>query len=149
MDATTVGIIGAVVTVFSVLLTHWLGQRGGRERADQVRDELTSRLSGLDSRLTEVKGDLKDLIRDSKNDSLTAISQVRTELHGAIADAKNDSLSAIGQVRKELQGSMVRIEARIDAAKETYSRELNAMRTEILDAIPKRARQAASGEAER
>ncbi len=67
---------------------------------------------------------MRDLIGDAKTDSLTAIGHVRTELYTAIGDAKTDSLTAIGQVRTELQGSMVQIEARIDATKEIYSREI-------------------------
>ena len=114
MDAATVGVLGAVATVAAVLITHWLGQRGGKERADQVREELNARLGAIDSRLTEVKGDLT----------------------ARIAETKADSLSATNQVRTDLQGATVRLEVRIDSMKETFALELRAAKAEILNALP-------------
>src|ERR1700724_2354757 len=46
MDSVTVDTVMAVVAV--ILMAHWLGQRGGKKRSDQVRDELYLRLNAID-----------------------------------------------------------------------------------------------------
>jgi hypothetical protein len=81
MDSLTAG--GMITTVAAVLITHWLAQRGGRQRSDQVRDELILRLNAIDLRLTEVNGDLKLRISEVTGDSMAAINQIRTDLQGS------------------------------------------------------------------
>ena len=124
VDTAAIGILGAVATVFAVLVTHWLGQRRGKERADQVREELSARLNAIDSRLTEIKGDLKSQISETKADSIVAINQARTDL----------------------QGSTIRLEARIESMKEMFALELRASKAEILAALPQRVHQAGGSE---
>jgi hypothetical protein len=81
MDSLTAG--GMITTFAAVLITHWLAQRGGRRRSDQVRDELILRLNAIDLRLTEVNGDLKLRISEVTGDSIAAINQIRTDLQGS------------------------------------------------------------------
>jgi hypothetical protein len=81
MDSLTAG--GVITTFAAVLVTHWLAQRGGRQRSDQVRDELILRLNAIDLRLTEVNGDLKLGISEVRGDSVAAINQIRTDLQGS------------------------------------------------------------------
>lgn len=67
----------------AVAITHWLVQRGGRQRSDEVRDELILRLNAIDLRLSEMNGDLKIRISQVTGDSITAINQIRTDLQAS------------------------------------------------------------------
>jgi hypothetical protein len=84
MNSLTAGGGGAIATVAAVLITHWLRQRGGRKRSDQIRDEIYLRLNAIDFRLNEVEKGLKLRISDAALDSIAAINQIRTDLQGTI-----------------------------------------------------------------
>jgi hypothetical protein len=83
MDSLTAGGGGAIAMVAAVLITHWLGQRGGRQRSDQLRDEIYLKLNAIDFRLNEVENGLKLRISEAAVESIAAISQVRTDLQGS------------------------------------------------------------------
>jgi hypothetical protein len=74
---------GAISTVAAVLLTHWMGQRTGKKRSDQVRDEIYLRLNAIDFRLTEVERGLTLRIYEARVDSIEAIHQVKSDLQGS------------------------------------------------------------------
>jgi|SRR5579872_720811 len=134
----TIGIIGAGATVAAVLITHWLGQRNGEERANHVRDEMLGRMTSLDGRMTEVKTDLNARLAEMKSDSKTDLQAARTDLQAVKADLH----SALLDVRSELGNNSARVEARIDGIKEVFSLELKALKAEILAALPERIRRA-------
>lgn len=84
MDSLTAGVGGAIATIAAVVITHWLGQRGGKKRSDQVRDEIYLRLNAIDFRLNDVDNELEFRISEAAVYSIEAANQIRTDLQGSI-----------------------------------------------------------------
>jgi hypothetical protein len=118
LDAATVGILGAVATVAAVVISHWLNQRSGEQRANHVREEVLSRIASVETRIAEVKSDFASRL---------------TEL-------RSDDAAHAAQLRSEMNNTVLRVESRVDALKEVFSLELKALKAEILAALPARVR---------
>ncbi len=128
MDASTVGILGAIATIVAVVIAHLLNQRAGERRANQVRDEVLKRIDDVNTRVTEVNVALSNRISESKTDLNARISEVRVEMS-----------SQAGQLRTEITSTSTGI-------KEFMASELRAVKAEILAALPPRARSVSSSE---
>lgn len=118
MDATTIGIIGAIATIAAVVITHVLSQQSGEKRANHVREELIGKIDALDRRITETRAEL----RDAKED-----------LKGRIADARSETTSQSMQIRSELNTAATHL-------RESLSSEMKLMKAEILSALPSRSK---------
>jgi hypothetical protein len=59
MDSLSVCAGGAIATIATVLITHWLSERSGTRRLNEVRNELYLRLNAIDVRLNEVKQEVR------------------------------------------------------------------------------------------
>ena len=72
MDSLNVCVGGAIATIATVLITHWMNQRGGTRRLTEVRDELYLRLNAIDVRLNEFDQELNKGLRglDRRDDSV-------------------------------------------------------------------------------
>ncbi|HEX3682486.1 MAG TPA: hypothetical protein VHU83_08070 [Bryobacteraceae bacterium] len=129
MDASAIGILGAVTTVAAVIVTHVLNQRAGEKRATQVRDELSGRIDTMNTRVTEVREALSQ-----------RISEVKTDLTARIAEVRGEAASQGAQIRSEIANSA-------NTVKEVVSAEVKVMKAEILARLPERARSAAEHKA--
>jgi len=125
MDAsTTVGIAGAIATIGAVVIAHWLSQKAGERRADQVRDEVLNRIDAVATRLSEVNTSLGN-----------RISEVKTDLNGKLSELKADSSLQTGQLRLEIENSS-------KGLRDLLTSELRAVKAEIIAALPERTRSA-------
>jgi hypothetical protein len=108
LDPGTVGLLGVVAE----LLTHWLGQRVGEKHANQVHDELSARLDTLDSRVTEVKGDIVSRSSD--------LAVRVAEVNGPLTEVKIDLTAPINHLRtgarSQIQSSSLRVARELKAA---------------------------------
>lgn len=124
MDASTIGIMGAVTTVVAVIITHMLNQRAGEKRATQVRDELIGRMDGLNTRVTEVKETLSGRISEVSE----RVTEIRTDLTDRIKEQGARLESQIG--------------SSATSTREGVSAEIRVMKAEILARLPELVRHA-------
>lgn len=106
-------VVGSLATVGAVLLAHFLGERGGEKRANQVREELTARLTimeqaqskntdGIERRLDDFKGETKDRLGRIEADIVDA----RDEIRRSRDDLKELLRAEIRAATAELRGAI-------------------------------------------
>ncbi|HEX4231880.1 MAG TPA: hypothetical protein VHZ07_24645 [Bryobacteraceae bacterium] len=132
MDASTigilVGILGAGATILAVVITHVLSQRAGEMRANQVREEVLSKMDSVNMWVSEVGSSLSDRIA-GLNDR---ISEVKSDLNLRISDVKTEVSAQSGALRIEIENSS-------KGVKELVTSELRAIKAEIIAALPARS----------